>query len=782
MLGFALAWLLGTLLALYGYSTGSLSGTVVGLGSLLLLLCCHRAQRSDGRRRAAWQGVALLAAAALAVGLTQLRLDAELAQRWPDREQASEVEVQAHIVELPRQLSERWSFVLALDEPLQHADGELATGSRLAVNWYRAELSEPLRPGDCARWQLQLRGTRGPVNSAGWEPERLALLQRRSGRASVRARLEPCAGRPGLDGYRAQLAERIDRALPPSPRRASLKALTLGDTREFDDSQWEGLRATGLTHLMAISGLHIGLLAGFGVLLARGLYRLAPGLAEVWPRPLAEAVLALGLAAGYAALAGFALPTQRALAALAAFLLARLLRRAMGVWSAYAIALLVVLLIDPLAPLGAGFWLSFGAVAWLLYVFARGGPREARWRSLLRAQLLLSLSLAPLTALWFGQGSLAGPLLNLLAVPWVALVAVPASLLAMTVAMLAPGLAHWPLQLASQSLRPLWWLVEQVGGAAAPVGQVSPGLFAAVLASVGVAWLFAPAGVRGRALGLLLWLPLLWPARQAPETGALWVEVLDVGQGQAVLLRTARHALLVDAGPGSPEGLDSGEAIVVPVLQRQGLRRLDGLLISHGDNDHAGGADAVRRALRPASQWGRLPHADPQVADCLVGQAWAWDGVQFEILHPPLHFPYLGNDSSCVLRVQDAFGGRVLIPGDIGQIIEQRLLREQPDALRADVLLAPHHGSNSSSSAPFLAAVAAELVIYSAGWGNRFGMPRAEVQVRAAQAGARQWSTARSGAIRLRSDGMGGFELLTERGHRPRPWRGTDLAEMEVGQ
>lgn len=775
MLPAALAWLCGILLALYG---PSLMGSATS-AMLWAIGCVALALGWRWRARRHWRWLALLPVGLAAFFHAQGRINAGLEQRWPDQLEAVAVSVQAHIVELPRQLPDRWSFVLQLDQALERDEGRLAAGSRLSVNWYRAELDEPLRPGDCAQWQLQLRGLRGPVNVAGWEPERQALLQRRSGRASVSARGEACRTQSGLDRWRSDLAERVDRILPPSSSRASLKALTIGDTREFGEREWDGLRATGLTHLMAISGLHIGLLAGFGVLLVRLLYRLLPALGERWPRPLAEAVLALLLATTYAALAGFSLPTQRALAALAAFLGARLLRRNLGVWSAFGLALLVVLLLDPLAPLGAGFWLSFGAVAWLLYGMARGGPRVPAWRGLLQAQLLLSLALAPITAWWFGQGSLLGPLLNLLVVPWVALVAVPANLLALALSVVWPGGADWPLQYSAQLLRPLWWLLEQAGGSAAPVGQAAPTLLAVVLASLGVAWLFAPAGVRGRALGLLLWLPLLWPARPQPPVGALWLQLLDVGQGQAVLIRTASHALLVDAGPAAPQGLDLGEAIVVPALRQLGVRQLDLLLLSHADHDHAGGRRAVQSAFAPKAESGQLPQPDERLQPCQRGQSWTWDNVTFEILHPPEHFPYLGNDSSCVLRIEDAAGGRVLIPGDIASIVEQRLLREQPEALVADVLVAAHHGSNGSSSAAFLAQVQPSQVLYSAGWGNRFNMPRPEVVDRVAATGARQWSTARSGALSVRSDGAGGFVLQRERALRAYGWRGADLGELE---
>jgi len=517
-------------------------------------------------------------------------------------------------------------------------------------------------------------------------------------------------------------------------------------------------------------------LAGFGALLMSAVYRLTPTLAERLPRPYAQALSALVFATTYAALAGFSLPTQRAVVALAAFLAARLMRRALDVWSAYALALVAVLLIDPMAPLSAGFSLSFGAAGWLLYWFSRGGRPKPRWRNVLLAQAILACGLWPLTALWFQHGSLAGPLLNLVVVPWVALVVVPLSLLGVAGLLLLPeAWATTLLHLPAEAVRPLWWLLDRLDQWQLSTSTSAPGLVAVLLALLGVAWLFAPIGVRLRALAPLLWLPLLWPRAMPIENGSLRVFVLDVGQGQSVFVQTTTHSALVDTGPGTPGGFDAGDAVVVPSLRAAGVSRLNLLLLSHGDGDHAGGRQSVSDALAPLLLKGSLADDDPPVDSCVRADRWEWDGVKFEILHPPEHFPYLGNESSCVLRVEDAYGAVVLIPGDIGRVIEQRLVREQPEKLPAAVLISPHHGSAGSSTDTFLSAVQPDHVIYSAGWGNRFNMPREQTRARVAAVGAAQWSTARSGALELVSDQSGGFTISPMRSAVQRPWRGPDL-------
>lgn len=760
--------LLGTCLALYQLELGAYSWhwlllATAGFATLARLL------------RRQWLSRALLAAAIVCSGTlyTDLRLS-HLAPRLLDQEQALTVSVLARVEDLPKLDGDR----LSVQARTLESTAQLDSGSLLRLSWYRFDSSKapPLAPGDCARFELRLRGTRGPVNAAGWDPERSALIHRWVARGSIRdAQSVACTGRWGLDRMRWDLAQRIDLRLQPGPERAAIKALSLGDTREFNDRDWEQLRRSGLSHLVAISGLHIGLLAGFGALLASALYRLLPRLAERLPRPQAQAVLALTFAATYAALAGFSLPTQRALIALAAFLAARLLRRALDVWSAYALALVAVLLIDPLAPLNAGFWLSFSAAGWLLYWFSRGGKPKPRWRSLLLAQAILACGLWPVTAAWFQHGSLAGPLLNLLVVPWVALVIVPLALLGVAALLLPGPIGEWLLQLTASGLSPLWWLLERLADWQISTSTAAPAAMAVVLALVGVAWLFAPYGTRFRFAAPILWLPLLWPRPLMIAPGSLQATVLDVGQGQAILLQTASHSALIDAGPGTPGGFDAGDALVVPSLRKAGVASLDLLLLSHGDGDHAGGRQSVVGALAPRALKASLPETAPPAPNCVRGDRWEWDGVGFEILHPPEYFPYLGNESSCVLRIEDAHGAVLLIPGDIGKIIEQRLAREQPDKLRANVLISPHHGSAGSSTSVFLTAVQPQTVIYSAGWGNRFQMPREEARARVAEVGAEQFSTARSGAIELISDGTGGYTVKRLRSEQARPWRAPDL-------
>lgn len=719
------------------------------LGSLLLAL---------GRAPA-------LALAALIAGWTLLQMQAAVDRRLPT---AGDWTISVRIEGLPDCAQSQCRFDARL--AAASADLPLAAGSRLRLAWYAPV--PPLAAGQ--HWQLpvRLRPPRGSVNPAGFDLERHAAQRGWVATGYVRQpeRVQLEADSPGvvdrIDRWRQRIADWID-ADPERTARRFLRGLAVGDTRGLDDRDWDLLRASGLSHLLAISGLHIGLVAGFGALLIRLPYRLWPRLGERWPRPQAAALAALLAAAAYSALAGFGLPTVRTLAMLAAVLLAVLLRRRLDAWQALALAALVLLLADPLALLGAGFWLSFVGVWWLLLCLPQG--RQQRfWGELLRAQWVLAIGLLPLGVLFFGQASLLGAGLNLLAVPWVTLLVVPLTLLALLAAPLAP-LAEGLLGCADAAMQALWWLVERTAswpGAEWFLPAPSPWVF--VLAVVGALCLLAPRGLPGRWFGPLLLLPLLRPALPELVPGELRVRVFDVGQGLAVLLSTRQHHLLYDSGAAFRGGSDSGETVLIPSLRALGVGRLDQIMISHADSDHAGGLSSLR-ALFPevpvrSGEPGKLA-----AEACQSGQSWNWDGVQFRLLHPPPHFPELGNDASCVMLIEAA-GRRLLLPGDIGGLIETRLLRQHPE-LAADLLLVPHHGSRSSSSAAFVDALQPALAVVSAGHDNRFGHPAAEVIARYRGQGSELLSTAEHGSLQIDLDRAGTLSWQRSRQDSPRWWR-----------
>lgn len=492
-----------------------------------------------------------------------------------------------------------------------------------------------------------------------------------------------------------------------------------------------------------------------------------PALARRWPAPIAAAVAALLGAAIYAAIAGFALPTVRTALMIAVVAGARLWRRPLHAVDALALAALAVLLLDPLAVLGAGFWLSFLGVAWLLWCLPHGTRRPLQ--DFLSAQGVATLGLLPLSAILFGQASLAGPFANLVAVPWWSLVVVPLSLIGMGLDAIHTGTGDaiwrlaawcfdlsWPLfQRMADSGLALWWLSE-------------PRWFALPLALIGAFWLLLPRAVPGKVLAMLLWLPLLWPDRRLPERGEAELVVIDVGQGLSVLVRTANHSLLYDMGPAVRDGFDAGERAVVPALHALGVRALDRAVVSHGDNDHAGGLEAVKRVFPIASILSPEGAGIAGTSPCRAGQGWSWDGVRFRFLHPSAYFPYLGNEASCVLRIETVHGS-ALLTGDIGEVIERELARRDRASLRADVVLVAHHGSSGSSDPAFVAATGARHALISSGHGNRFHHPKPDVVARWREAGAETVDTAQAGAVRLRIQ-AGGVVLETRRHAHPRLW------------
>jgi len=699
---------------------------------------------------AGWAGIMLALAG---WGWTSLHARIALDRQLPAALEDREVEVRGLVASLPVVEARRSRFQLRVA-----ADPDLPASLRgrlLQLAWYDdfgATVAGPrtaLRAGE--RWQLRvrLRAPRGLRNPGGFDAERHAVAQRITASGHVRRPLQArrLVTGQGLPAWRERISEKIATEVPGAGGRY-VRALALGDIRGLDEADWRLLRAVGLTHLIAISGFHVGLVALAAGWLVQGAWRSAAWLPRVLPRRHAAALAALAAATAYAFVAGGALPTVRTVLMIAVVCLARLARRPVAVLQSLALALLAVLLADPLSVLLPGFWLSFGGVACL--VLAMPGTGARWWLDFLRAQGVVTIGLLPLSAAWFAQVSWAGPWVNLLAIPWWSLVVVPLCLLGLVLEALLPDGGRWPWRLAAACFDPSWRLFGAIGARAGSQAWLpETGLAASILALLGAAWWLMPRGTPGKVLALLLWLPLFWPDTRRPGAGEVALTVFDVGQGLSVLVRTRDHALLYDAGPQVAEGFDAGERVVVPGLRALGVRALDALVVSHADSDHAGGVEAVRAAL-PVG-WMRAPPGAPLPAgagDCLAGEGWRWDGVEFRFLHPPAGFPYLRNESSCVLRIQSA-AGTALLTGDIGRVIEQRLLKQAPRDLRASVVVAPHHGSAGSSSPGFVAATGARWVVFSAGHGNRFGHPRRGVVAWWRRSGADDLATAEGGAIQV---------------------------------
>ncbi len=636
------------------------------------------------------------------------------------------------------------------------------------------------RAGECWRLAVRLKRPHGLRNPGGFDYE--AWLFRERLRATGYVRPDPApirleaeeSWRYAVDRLRQALGERIRAALPQEdPFVGMVEALANGVARGITPAQWQTLRATGTVHLVAISGMHITLVAGMVFFLARWLWAV-PGYTVLRvPAPVAAAAAALAAAAAYAALAGFAIPTQRALIMLAVSMSGLFLRRRLPPSQLLAAALAAVLLYDPLAVMAGGFWLSFAAVAVILYVMPEthgggsGGGR--RWRQWIGLQGAITLGMLPLMLALFQQVSLAAPLANLVAIPVFDFAVVPLTLLGAALLPLAPAAAAGLWGLASAVLALLWPVLEFLGGLAlSQWTQAAPPAWAVAAAVVGVLWLLAPRGFPSRWVGAVWLAPLLLVRPGTPAPGELWFTLLDVGQGLAAVVRTANHTLVYDTGARFSAQFDAGQAVVVPYLRAQGVRRIDTLVVSHGDNDHRGGAAAVLDAYPAARVLSSVAAlgAAAEVRPCREGEAWEWDGVRFTLLNPPHGRFSRHNNASCVLRIESRYGS-VLLPGDIEARAEQRLVERYGPRLAAEVLVAPHHGSRSSSTETFIASVRPRYVLVPAGYRNRYRHPHPEVLARYRRAGARLYGSAASGALELRLTAAGiGVEAFRERARR----------------
>lgn len=684
-----------------------------------------------------------------------------------------DVLVEGTIVSLPDTQGHRSRFQfqaerLWLDNEPFHSTEDLP--GKLLLSWYRD--APPLQVGERWRLRLRLKQPNGFMNPGGFDYEGWLFAQGIRAKGYVRKaqtddenqRLQAASGHV-VDRLRQTLRDGISTMLAGHPQTGLVTALAVGDRSAIADAQWDMLIRTGTNHLLAISGLHVGLVSGMLFFLMRWLWSRSARASLCWPAPKAGAVAALLAATTYAALAGFAVPTQRALVMVAVVMVALILQRQTRSSSLLALALLAVLVIDPLAVLAPGFWLSFAAVAAILLGMSGRVSGTRGWRSWGRVQWVVTLGLLPLLILLFQRASLVAPLANLLAVPWVSMLTVPLTLLGSLLWLLFPTLGGWLLSAAAWSLSALWWVLEWLGAwSLAQWTQSTPPVWTVASALVGVVLLIFPRGFPARWLGWVWLLPLLVVRPTPPPSGEAEFTLLDVGQGLAAVVHTRRHVLVFDTGPRFPSGFNTGEAVVVPFLRQQGLTRLDLLIVSHGDNDHIGGALALAAELPPARVLSSVPQRLTELGaePCLGGMRWEWDGVGFELLHPRADYAgggRQGNNRSCVLRVTTA-GGSVLIPGDIEQPAEAHLRASQSDRLAADILVVPHHGSRTSSSEAFIDAVAPQFALFPVGYRNRYGHPKADIVERYRQRDIHLLDSASHGAIRFRLGGRGGLRLV----------------------
>ncbi len=639
--------------------------------------------------------------------------------------------------------------------------------ARIKLAWYDRPVAVAARAHCTLKVRLKL--PYGARNPGGFDREKWMFTERIAATGYVvdhsSNRCEPDAVSWTLGGVREAIARQIRLSLPQRSHHGVIAALAVADRDALSETQWQILRATGTSHLLAISGLHISLVGGLAFVVAHwGLGLLAP-VNRCWPVQRPAALMAFGAALGYAALAGLPVSTQRALIMLTVAMIGQILRRRAFSVDALVIALAVVSIVDPPALLTASFWLSFVAVAWLLFI-STVKPSVNAVRRLLQFHLYLALGLTPLLGALQQSVPLASPLANLVAVPVVTIAIVPLVIAGVVMIPIDAALATALWHAAAWIWDGLWFYLSILSDWLAPLDlPIAPKVWAIGSALLGVVIIIVPL-LRARwVLGTVLIAALAFEQREVPSLEQLRITIVDVGQGLAVVAETTHKVLVYDTGPAFGR-FSAGADIIAPFLRARGVTEIDRLILSHGDSDHAAGWPGLAAAVTVRELWVNPGHSVSAAATtCEAGQRWVWDGVDFEILSPIAMAASSRNDLSCVLKIT-ASGGSVLLPGDIEGRSEARLVEHALTRLAADVLIAPHHGSTTSSGGRFISAVSPGYVVFAAGFRNRFDFPRQEVVER----------YRRSGAVMLTSGIEGAIEFnITDRIERPRSYRRSNL-------
>jgi competence protein ComEC len=725
-----------------------------------------------------------------------LRLSDELPREW---EQKS-VEIIGVVASLPEvtERGERFKF---------DVEKMLTPGAKIPVhislNFYREIESQKSENAPVLtnifhagqRWQFTVRLKRphSTYNPHGFDFEAWALAENMRATGAIRnksgyKKLANFVFKPSylIENAREKVGKIINQSLANKLYTGVIRALVVGDDSQITQAQWDVFFKTGVGHLVSISGLHITMLAGLVFAATAFFWRRFPRLVMRLPTHKAATIAGVLVALLYALLAGWSVPTQRTIFMLMTFAAALLLARNLAISRVLAIALIVIVLCDPWAVIAPGIWLSFGAVALISYVTVNR-LKAAHWLKVaITTQWAITLGLLPLLILMFGQTSIISPLANAFAIPVISLLVVPlaifGSLLSLDFVLQS---SHFILQICMHGLNylanlPTWQ-------------QAAPPIWTVLVAMFGVLWLLLPRGIPLRWLGLIFLLPLFVVEVPKPNVGEMRVAVLDVGQGLAVVIQTKNHTLLYDAGSRYSAQSDAGSKIIVPYLRGEGIAKLDGFVVSHNDVDHSGGAASVLAQVPVtwlASSFDLVSDKLPKKAiKCFAGQHWRWDKVDFEVLHPSLESyedeNISDNNRSCVVKVTSQFGS-ILLTGDIEKEAEKAILDNslQPNIhkpsshaalkeneLKSDILTAPHHGSKTSSTPEFIAAVGAKQIIFTVGYLNRFKHPKPLIEKRFEESGAISYRSDYHGALLFDFTYKNPVKIEAWRQSQPRYWQ-----------
>ena len=680
-----------------------------------------------------------------------------LSRHLPPELLGVEVEITATIVDLPHRDGRRLKFLSELESIRSlESDVPLQRRGRIRLSWYGAGAPD-LKAGNKVRLVVKLKAPSGFMNPGGFDLERWLIQNKIVATGYVRSKSFDAASSvlsnslTPVSTARNVLQRRLITASDGMASQGVILALAVGDRSGIDSELWDRFISTGTNHLLAISGLHISLVAGFVALLVQSLWRYS-GLSDRSTRRGCSLAAALVAALCYAAMAGFSVPTVRALMMFSVLVCLLVLRRHQRPVQSLAIALMVVCLSDPLSVLSPGFWMSFAAVAVLYLVFSNSHTKSrlAFFTRLMRGHVLVSVGLYPLTLLFFGQASLVAPLANLLVTPLVGMLVTPLVFLSAMAVLVSIPLATFVLFIADWLLQLTFTLLGFFSTVPYALVKLSGATSVAVaFAAITALLMIVPVAHGVRAISLILTLPLFFPQPGHLPQGSYRVTFLDVGQGTSVVVRTAGHTLVYDTGDQFSSRFSAADAVLIPWLRSKAISTVDTLIVSHADRDHSGGADEVLDEFNVAKLMLSSPLPQrPEAAHvkCRAGDTWQRDNVRFSILHPDERMAGSENDRSCVLRISTPGGIDTLLTGDIERYAEGMLLR-RGELQTVAILLSPHHGSATSSGSDFITALQPQFVVHSTGYKNRFDFPREEVTARYQSSGARQFNTAESGAI-----------------------------------
>ncbi len=782
---FALSFLLGTLIIQQFQQLPSL----IWIGLFLAISICMTVFLKKKSTASLFNSLlislsAFLAGLLLSTAVAQNQLLKQIPMKW----EGQDIILQGKVLGIPNKKNDGTRFRLEISQASLKSTPEESIDLKgvVRLGWFRS--TQKINAGEAWQLVVRMKQPSGFLNPGGFDYEKWLFTERISATGYIRE--ERKGGKKynkrvskspwwSINGLRQSIHNKIQTGVEDKASAAILSALVVAVRTKFDDEQWKLLQQTGTSHLVAISGLHIAVVAGFAFLPIMLIWGLFPSLNEKMPLRVAGAIAGVIFATLYAMLAGFTLPTQRALLMVVIALLGLLVRRNYHSSTILAVVVIAVLLLDPLAGMTVSFWLSFLAVALILVVLKRQIEKPAM--QLIKLQIALSLGMLPLTLFFFGSASLLSPVANLLAIPWVSLVVVPLSLLALVFMPISTFISNGLFSIAALAIEWMFSgfeLLSRSSLANVSIAEI-PNLYL-LSAFAGFLFLLLPKGFPARWLGLVAILPALLFTVEKPKQGEFVFTLLDAGQGMASVVQTANHTLIYDVGTRYSKTYDIGKLVVVPFLKSKDLINVDSMILSHKDIDHWGGTEAVLKEItvKKIISSDTTVLENHKVFECIKDDQWQWDGVDFKVLSPPEDYPQNDNNRSCVLRVSNA-SHSLLLTGDIQKKTEKLLLayaneeesNEVESDVQSEVISVPHHGSKTSSTEAFLQAVSPKLALIPAGYRNRFGHPKDKVLARYKRMGVDVMGTVESGAITVKFPAdEDDFEVEAYREEKRRFW------------